>query len=186
MLGHCFGWDWQCEWKAFAWKSVRSDPDLWSYLDLNSTLNYTTQSAAVFTACFQLKIRIVCGMDVRSCRSSMLPSEKQMYNKRHTCEILWKSHLYLWREYLPSSTCSRLFWSLLSSSCKKREKCFNVLMGWDWRSPFRLQPLRPTTKHNVPPGSAFGARFPMYDTATQKATPLSIYPARKYQTYTKQ
>lgn len=156
MLGHCFGWDWQCEWKAFAWISVRSDPNLWSYLDLNWTLNYTTQSAAVFTACFQLKIRIVCGMDVRSCRSSMLPSEKQMYNKKHTCEILWKSHLYLWREYLPSSTCSRLFWSLLSSSCKKREKCFNVLMGWDWRSPFRLQPLRPPQSTTFPPAAPSG------------------------------
>lgn len=44
-------------------------------------------------------------------------------------EIFWKRHIYLWSETLPSLTCSRVCWSLLSSSCKEKEKKNHYFSG---------------------------------------------------------
>lgn len=82
-----------------------------------------------------------------------------------------------------------LFQAVLEPSelfLQEEREMFQRAHGLRLEIPLQAPTTAPTTKHNVPPGSAFGARFPMYITATQKATPLSIYPARKYQTYKKQ
>lgn len=47
-------------------------------------------------------------------------------------EIFWKRHIYLWSESLPSLTCSRVCWSLLSSSCKEREREKSLFL---WEAP---------------------------------------------------